>query len=97
MSEIKHNLSLKAIVKYLDYRLKKDEDENIYKLYTGESLTRLARLQTVTVEQISYEKVYQKLWGVEQKEDKRSVSEIIDDTFAKHGIKIKKHNEEADE
>lgn len=83
-------MSLRAIVEYLGYRLKKDEDENIYRLYTGESLTRLARLETPAREPISYVKVYQKLWGVKTKEDKRSANEIIEDTFKKHGIKIKK-------
>ena len=97
MSEIKHNLSLKAIVKYLDYRFKKDEQDNVSQLYTTESLVRLARMKLQTGEEVSFAKVYQQIWGMQRKEDKRKADEIISDTFAKHGIKIKQHNKEADE
>ena len=90
-------MSLKAIVKYLDYRFKKEETQNVATLYTTESIVRLSKMKLKTGENVSFAKVYQQIWGIEQKEDNRKADEIIKDTFAKHGIKIKQNNKEADE
>lgn len=97
MSEIKHKFTLKAIVEYISYRLKKDVEESSYRVFMAESLATVTAGKK-TVERIGFVETYNRIWNIKkQKEDNRTAEEIINDTFAKHGLKIKKSKEEQNE
>lgn len=82
-------MSLRAVVQYLDYRLKKDAEDQFYKVVTAEHLATLAAGMR-TNERIGFLDKVNKIWGIAPVEDKRTAKEIIEDTFKKHGIQIKK-------
>lgn len=80
-------MSLKAVVKYLDYRLKKDEEEILYRKITAEYLGVMGRgMKTET--KISFVEERNKIWGGAPVEDNRTAQEVINDTAKKHGINI---------
>lgn len=80
----------KAIVQYVDYRLCLKMADDIFKLNLSDLLYIEAnkfRKETIGEEYI-YRKKYNKIWDIEVKEDTRTREQIIEDTFAKRGIKI---------
>lgn len=82
-------MSLKAIVELLGYRLKKDEEETLHKIFVAENLATMSAGMK-TQERIGFMQTYKKIWDIKDKEDNRTADEIIEDTFKKHGLKIKR-------
>lgn len=83
-------MKVKAIVQYVDYRLRLNMQNDVYQLISTDLLYVEAnkfRQETIGKDFIFREK-YNKIWGVEVKEDTRTREQIIEDTFAKRGIKI---------
>lgn len=80
----------KAIVHFLDYRLRLNIQEDAYKITIGNLLyinSNKFRNEPLGKEFIFQDK-YNKIWDIEVKEDKRTFEEIVDDTLKKRGIKI---------
>ena len=83
-------MKVKAIIQYVDYRLRLNMQNDVYQLISTDLLYVEAnkfRKETIGKDFIFREK-YNKIWGVEVKEDTRTREQIIEDTFAKRGIKI---------
>ena len=83
-------MKVKAIIQYVDYRLRLNMQNDVYQLISTDLLYIEAnkfRQETIGKDFIFREK-YNKIWGVEVKEDTRTREQIIEDTFAKRGIKI---------
>ena len=83
-------MKVKAIIQYVDYRLRLNMQNDVYQLISTDLLYFEAnkfRQETIGKDFIFREK-YNKIWGVEVKEDTRTREQIIEDTFAKRGIKI---------
>ena len=82
-------MTMKAVVSYLDYRLKANEEEALFRVFVAENLA------TISAGQKFIEK-YNTIWGVPSKRDTRSAKKIIEDTFAARGVKVKWHNGESE-
>ncbi len=81
-------MSLKAVVKFLDYRFKQTEEEVLFKTIVAEYLATIGTGKQ-TAERISFIEKRNQIYGIAVQKDERSAKEIIRDTFKKHGIKIK--------
>lgn len=81
-------MSLKAVVQYLDYRLKKDEEDSWYRVITAEHLATIAAGMK-NKERVGFIDKRDKIWGMnKEKRDNRTAQEIINDTLKKRGIKL---------
>ena len=90
-------MTLRAVVAYLDYRLKKEEESALFEIFVGETLATLEAGKRIETRR-SYIDIYNRVWGIKKDvEDTRTAQQIIDDTFKKHGLTIKKHTEAVDE
>lgn len=85
-------MTLKAVVSYLDYRLKANEEETLFEVFVAENLATMAAGQKYK-QRMSYKEKRDTLWGISAGVDTRSGRQIIEDTFAKRGIKIIKKGE----
>ena len=85
-------MTFRAVVAYLDYRLKANEEQALFEVFVAESLATMAAGQKYK-QRMSYSEQRNKLWGVTAKGDTRSGRQIIEDTFAKRGVKIIKKRE----
>lgn len=85
-------MTLKAVVSYLDYRLKANEEQTLFEVFVAENLATMAAGQKYK-QRMSYKEKRDKLWGISAGVDTRSGRQIIEDTFAKRGIKIIKKGE----
>lgn len=82
-------MSLKAVVQYLDYRLKIDREQSFFREFVAENIATLAA-NMKTKERVGYTSGRDSIWGRVIEKDTRSASQIIDDTFRKHGLRLKK-------
>lgn len=82
------------MVKYIDYRFKQYEEDLLYKSITAEYLANIATGRRGET-RISFIEERNKIYGIKAEKDERSAEEIINDTFKKHGIKLKNKGEEA--
>lgn len=90
-------MTLRAVVAYLDYRLKKEEESVLFEIFVGETLATLEAGKRIETRR-SYIDIYNRVWGIKKEvEDTRTAQQIIDDTFKKHGLTIKKRTEAVDE
>lgn len=78
---------MKAVVEYLDYRLKANAERELYEIFIAENLATVSAGNRYK-ERMSYIAHRNKIWGIEQQTDTRSAREIIEDTFAARGIKV---------
>ena len=78
----------------MDYRLKYSEEQTLYKVFVAENLATMSAGQKYK-ERMSYTERYNKIWGINNIKDTRSAKQIIDDTFAARGVKVKWHNGES--
>ena len=81
-------MSIKAVVCYLDYRLKANEEETLYRVFVAENLATLGAGANYK-ERMNYTQYRNKLWGITPRKDTRTGQEIIADTLARHGISVK--------
>lgn len=81
-------MSIKAVVCYLDYRLKANEEKTLYRVFVAENLATLSAGAKYK-ERMNYTEYRNKLWGITPRKDTRTGQEIIADTLAKHGIAVK--------
>lgn len=89
LNDIRYKMTLKAVVKYIDYRLKHNEDDFLYRAIVAESLATIA-VGKKSGERVSYINEHNKLFNINnKKEDKRSAKDIIKDTFKAHNITIR--------
>lgn len=86
-------MTLRAVVSYLDYRLKANEEQTLFEVFVAENLATMAAGQKYK-QRMSYSEQRNKLWGVTAKGDTRSGRQIIEDTFAKRGVKIIKKRDD---
>lgn len=86
-------MTLRAVVSYLGYRLKANEEQTLFEVFVAESLATMSAGQKYK-ERMSYSEQRNKLWGVIAKGDTRSGRQIIEDTFAKRGVKIIKKRDD---
>lgn len=94
---IRNKMTLRAVVAYLDYRLKKEEESALFEIFVGEALATIEAGMRIETRR-SYIDIYNRVWDIKKEvEDTRTAQEIIDDTFKKHGLTIKKHTEAVDE
>lgn len=90
-------MTLRAVVAYLDYRLKKEEESALFEIFVGEALATIEAGMRIETRR-SYIDIHNRVWGIKNEvEDTRTAQEIIDDTFKKHGLTIKKRTEAVDE
>lgn len=85
-------MTLRAVVSYLDYRLKANEEQTLFEVFVAENLATMAAGQKYK-QRMSYKEKRDTLWGISAGVDTRSGRQIIEDTFAKRGIKIIKKGE----
>lgn len=84
----------RTVCEYLLYLIKKDNDDNYYKIITSNNLLNIAltnikkQYRQEYYQNNSYIIIHNKIWGKAIKEDKRSASEIIKETFEQHKIQI---------
>ena len=86
-------MTMKAVVSYLDYRLKYSEEQTLYRVFVAENLATISAGQRYK-ERMNFVEKYNSIWGVPSKRDTRSAKKIIEDTFAARGVKVKWHNGE---
>lgn len=86
-------MTFRAVVSYLDYRLKSNEEQTSFEIFVAESLATMAAGKKYK-ERMSYSEQRNKLWGVIANGDTRSGRQIIEDTFAKRGVKIIKKRDD---
>lgn len=69
----------------------------MFQMFVGETLATLeAGKRTET--RRSYIDIHDSVWDIKKEvEDTRTAQQIIDDTFKRHGLTIKKHTEAVDE
>ena len=85
-------MTLRAVVSYLDYRLKANEEQTLFEVFVAENLATMAAGQKYK-QRMSYKEKRDTLWGISAGVDTRSGRQIIEDTFARRGIKIIKKGE----
>ena len=88
-------MTMKAVVSYLDYRLKANEEEALFRVFVAENLATISAGQKYK-ERMNFIEKYNTIWGVPSKRDTRSAKQIIEDTFAARGVKVKWHNGESE-
>ena len=90
-------MTLRAVVAYLDYRLKKEEESALFEIFVGEALATIESGMRIETSR-SYIDIYDRVWDIKKEvEDTRTAQQIIDDTFKRHGLTIKKCTEAVDE
>ena len=88
-------MTMKAVVSYLDYRLKANEEETLFRVFVAENLATISAGQKYK-ERMNFIEKYNTIWGVPSKRDTRSAKQIIEDTFSARGVKVKWHNGESE-
>lgn len=81
-------MTFKAVVSYLDYRLKANEEQTLFEVFVAENLATISAGNKYK-ERMSYIKQRDEIWGVAEKKDTRTARQIIEDTFAARGVKVK--------
>lgn len=81
-------MTLKVVVAYLDYRLKLSEEETLFKVFIAENLATMSAGNRYK-ERLSYVQSLDEIWGTQKPKDTRSARQIIEDTFAARGVKVK--------
>lgn len=85
------------MVAYLDYRLKKEEESALFRIFVGEALATIEAGMRIETRR-SYIDIHDSVWDIKKEvEDTRTAQQIIDDTFKRHGLTIKKRTEAVDE
>lgn len=82
-------MGLRAVVKYVDYRLKRDEEQSLFEQWVAENLSTIAAGMR-TKDRFSYTEQRERVWGRAKPTDTRSAEQIIADTMKRHGIKIRR-------
>lgn len=85
-------MSLRAVVDYVDYRLKQYKDDFVFRAIMAE-YTATIGVGKQSEKRLSYIEERNEIFGVKTEKDERSAEEIIAYTFAKHGIVVKKKTE----
>lgn len=83
-------MTMKAIVSYLDYRLKANEENTLFQVFIAENIATISAGNRYK-ERMNYVEQRNKIWGDKPK-DTRTAKEIINDTFAARGVKVKWKN-----
>ena len=86
-------MTIKAVVSYLDYRLKANEEQTLFEVFVAENIATISAGNRYK-ERMGYAEQRDKIWGIEKPKDTRTAKEIIDDTFAARGIKVNWKNKE---
>ena len=86
-------MTFKAVVAYLDYRLKSNEEQTLFEVFVAENLATISAGNRYK-ERMEYSEKRNAIWGEEKKKDTRTARKIIDDTFAARGVKVKWKNKE---
>ena len=86
-------MGLRAVVKYIDYRLKRDTEQSLFEQWVAESLSTIAAGMR-TKDRFSYTEQRERVWGRVKPKDTRSAEQIIADTMRRHGIKIRRKPKE---
>lgn len=86
-------MTLKAVVAYLDYRLKANEERTLFEVFVAENIATISAGNRYK-ERMGYSEKRNAIWGEEKKKDTRTARQIIDDTFAARGVKVKWKNKE---
>ena len=84
-------MTFKAVVAYLDYRLRANEEQTLFEVFVAENLATISAGNRYK-ERMGYSEKRNAIWGEEKKKDTRTARQIIDDTFAARGIKVKWKN-----
>ena len=80
-------MTFRAVVAYLDYRLKANEEQTLFEVFVAENLATMAAGQKYK-QRMSYINKRNELLGITQK-DIRSARQIIEDTFTVRDVKVK--------
>lgn len=86
-------MTFKAVVAYLDYRLKANEEQTLFEVFVAENLATISAGNRYK-ERMGYSEKRNAIWGEEKKKDTRTARQIIDNTFAARGVKVKWKNKE---
>ena len=84
-------MTFKAVVSYLDYRLKANEEQTLFEVFVAENIATISAGNRYK-KRMGYAEQRDKIWGIEKPKDTRTARQIIDDTFAARGIKVKWKN-----
>ena len=80
-------MTFRAVVSYLDYRLRANEEQTLFEVFVAENLATMAAGQKYK-QRMSYVDRRNELLGIKKK-DTRSARQIIEDTFTERGVKVK--------
>ena len=86
-------MTFKAVVSYLDYRLKTNEEQTLFEVFVAENIATMTAGQRYK-KRMGYLEKRNAIWGDEKKKDTRTARQVIEDTFAARGIKVKWKNKE---
>lgn len=79
-------MTFRAVVSYLDYRLKAKDEQTLFEIFVAENLATISSGNKYK-KRMSYVQQRDELLGIKKK-DTRSAKQIIEDTFAARGVKI---------
>ena len=86
-------MTFKAVVAYIDYRLRADEERTLFEVFVAENIATISSGQKYK-ERMGYLEKRNAIWGEEKEKDTRTARQIIDDTFAARNMKVKWKNKE---
>ena len=86
-------MTFKAVVAYLDYRFKANEEQTLFEVFVAENLATISAGNRYK-ERMGNSEKRNAIWGEEKKKDTRTARQIIDDTFSARGVKVKWKNKE---
>ena len=81
-------MTFKAIVAYIDYRLCADEERTLFEVFVAENIATMTAGQRYK-KRMGYLEKRNAIWGDEKKKDTRTARQVIEDTFAARGVKVK--------
>lgn len=80
-------MTMKAVVSYLDYRLKANEEQTLFEVFVAENIATFTAGQKYK-QRMSYSEKRNEIWGAATQKDTRSAKQIVEDTFAARGVKV---------
>ena len=80
---------------YLDYKLKQNAEKMLFEIFVAENIATISAGARYK-ERMNYVEKRNDIWGFNKK-DRRTAIEIINDTFAARGVKVKWKRRRANE
>lgn len=80
-------MDLRGAVRYLDYMLKKEAEESLFRIVTAQSLALLSSGHR-TKELVNYQEIVTEIYSPQKHKQEKSAAEIIAETAERFGVKV---------